>query len=191
MRPAISRRDPTRPSGKTSRRSPSCRLARRLAADAGLGHARHAPSQLIRASRIADTEVAAPLRGDAFFGSPDADGLQGSLRETAGRARLVAVLRRSVDVRWRHPCAGRTPRHAASRDTAVRVSRRQRTAFNDPASARDERRRPSRLRQRVSLRVGAILFPICRSHPMASGTWKLSSVPVMSGRGSFLPSLSM
>jgi CubicO group peptidase (beta-lactamase class C family) len=40
----------------------------------------------------------------------------------------------------------------------------------------------------AAYRDGAILLPIWRSQPIASGTWKLSSVPVMSGRGSRWPS---
>ena len=67
-RRGISRCDPTRPSGKTHRRSISCRPARRLSADVDMGHSRHAPAVLMRTPRIAEIEVVAPLRGDAFFG---------------------------------------------------------------------------------------------------------------------------
>src|SRR5262245_52158240 len=49
---------------------------------------RHAPTRLVHTVRIAEHEVVAPLRGNTFFGTRNADGLQGSLRETARRARL-------------------------------------------------------------------------------------------------------
>jgi hypothetical protein len=56
-----------------------------------MGHSRHAPTVLMRTPRIAETEVVALLRGDAFFGGPERTASRDRPRETARRARLVGV----------------------------------------------------------------------------------------------------
>ena len=116
---------------------------------------------------------------------------------------LVAASRRMRRARRRGRVRGRraggnTRGHARARQwrdrdapRSVRRFRRRATRVHSfpttPASspARASRRRAD---ERSGYRPGAILLPICRSHPIASGTWKLSSVPVMSGRGSRCPS---